>query len=142
MRASDFLRASPSTAYIDVGTVTRNPLCFANANTNGDLRNPKPRGTISGAKRPDLRVSGEAKKMYLRGLESLERGDRVGAVAALEIEAERYERLGVNLIALHCRQDQVRLAELAGLSPERAMHAISALRAALEPQAGPRGKTS
>jgi molybdopterin-guanine dinucleotide biosynthesis protein A len=118
MRPSDILRGVRQTLYLDASSVTQNPYCFSNVNTNRDLAQPVPRGRVTRS-RPPTRVMNEPKKHFWKALNHLSFGEYVDAGARFEAEAVFYEKCSLGQVVLHCLLDAAFCAQRAGLDSSR-----------------------
>jgi molybdopterin-guanine dinucleotide biosynthesis protein A len=112
MRPSDFLRAFRS-CFVGVGSISENPFCFSNVNTEADLRIRKTRGDLKGTR--TVHTDGQVHKYFWEASGSQATSCYKEAAESFEIESKFYEANGPALLAMHALVDTQRCLRLGGL---------------------------
>jgi molybdopterin-guanine dinucleotide biosynthesis protein A len=118
LRASEFLRAPPSTLLVPVSRLTARPRTFSHLSVRADVDRPGLRGALSASDRP-RRIAGFPKEKYVEGQRQLRAGRRSAASRAFAAEARWYFRAGLPNLAAHAAADARRVASRRGTSESR-----------------------
>jgi len=104
LRASEFLRAVPTTLVVPISELTRSPGTFAHLTYPRDRTEPAWRGSASRVRRRTI-VEGRPKRYYFAARQARAAGDGPTAERSFRSESRWYARAELPILARHAEDD-------------------------------------